>query len=64
MYKKTNKKVKVCNGTRTYIRTVYVNEFGRECFKDENEWHYIYEYTNRNGITFPRATFYNGVEYI
>ena len=64
MYKRTNKKVEVCNGTKLYTRTVYVNEFGRECFKDGNEWHYIYMYTNKRGDTFPKSLFYNDVKYI
>ena len=64
MYKKTNKKVEVCNGTRFYTRTVYVNEFGQEFFKDNNEWHTIFMYTNKRGDTFPKAVFYNDVKYI
>ena len=64
MYKRTNKKVEVCNGTRYYTRTVYTNEFGCECFKDDNKWHYIYMYTNKRGDTFPKAMFYNYVRYI
>jgi hypothetical protein len=62
MYKRTNKKVEVCNGTRTYVRTVYVNEFGSEHFKDNNKWHIIYERNSRYGGY--NAPFYNGVKYI
>lgn len=61
MYKKTNKKIEVRNGTRTYIRTVYVNEFGAECFKDDNAWHHIFKRSERSGYNAP---YYNGVKYI
>ncbi len=60
-YKKTNKKVKVTNGTRTYTRTVWVSELGNEYFKDDNEWHLIFK---RSGCTGYNAPYYNGVRYI
>ena len=63
-YKKTDKKVKVTNGTRTYTRTVWVSELGNEYFKDDNEWHHIYMYTNKRGDTFPKSMFYNDVKYV
>lgn len=58
---KTNKKVEVRNGTRTYTRTVWVNEFGRECFKDGGEWNYIYKRSVGSGYNAP---YYNGVRYL
>lgn len=40
--KKTDKKVEVRNGTQTFTRCVYVNEFGTEHFKYEGKFHHIF----------------------
>lgn len=58
--KRTNKKVEVRNGTRTIIRTVYLNEFGREYFKYDGKECYIYQKENGR----YNAPWFNGVEYI
>ena len=62
MYKKTNKKVEVCNGAKRYERCVWVDEQGVEFFKDCNEWNRIYERSDRPNCF--NAPYYNGVVYV
>ena len=57
--KKTDKKVKVTNGRKEYIRVVYESEEKDLYFKDSNEWNRIYFDDNKK----IHAPYYTYIEF-